>query len=176
MGIGESRRGVGTRAAGLAWSGTTGYLHSARSDAVEPARNDPYAARSPRGVTQCSVNHTAGSNSECEGLEKNMAASHPHDRNDAPHVSQHEHERQGDHAGLEAPLLVSVSEAARLLGIGTTFGWTMVRTGEIPAVKLGCRVLVPRAALERLAGLGGHREIGGSSSDDEAVDMRARRP
>jgi excisionase family DNA binding protein len=53
---------------------------------------------------------------------------------------------------LESPLLVSVPEAARLLGVGTTFGWAMVRNGEIPSVRLGRRVLVPRAALEQLAG------------------------
>jgi excisionase family DNA binding protein len=53
---------------------------------------------------------------------------------------------------LETPLLVSVPEAARLLGVGTTFGWAMVRSGEIPSVRLGRRVLVPRAALEQLAG------------------------
>ena len=50
----------------------------------------------------------------------------------------------------ETPLLISVPEAARLLGVGTTFGWTMVRRGEIPTVKLGRRVLVPRAAVEQL--------------------------
>jgi excisionase family DNA binding protein len=53
---------------------------------------------------------------------------------------------------VETPLLVSVPEAARLLGVGTTFGWAMVRNGEIPSVRLGRRVLVPRAALEQLAG------------------------
>jgi excisionase family DNA binding protein len=51
----------------------------------------------------------------------------------------------------DTPLLVSVPEAARLLGVGTTFGWAMVRSGELPSVKLGRRVLVPRAALDRLA-------------------------
>jgi excisionase family DNA binding protein len=54
-------------------------------------------------------------------------------------------------APFETPLLVSVPEAARLLGIGTTFGWAMVRSGDMPTVRLGRRVLVPRAALERLA-------------------------
>ena len=50
-----------------------------------------------------------------------------------------------------APLLVAVPDAARLLGIGTTLAWELVRAGEIPSVKLGRRVLVPRAALEHLA-------------------------
>lgn len=55
----------------------------------------------------------------------------------------------------EAPLLVSVPEAARLLGIGKTVAWNMVNSGELPKVRLRGRVLVPRAALERLAGLHG---------------------
>ena len=53
---------------------------------------------------------------------------------------------------LETPLLVSVPEAARLLGVGATSGWAMARNREIPGVRLGRRVLVPRAALEQLAG------------------------
>jgi len=50
------------------------------------------------------------------------------------------------------PLLVAVPTAARLLGIGTTLAWDLVRSGDIPSVKLGRRVLVPRASLERLVG------------------------
>ncbi len=57
--------------------------------------------------------------------------------------------RQADRRNI--PLLVSVPEAARLLGIGTTFGWTLVRSGQMPTIKLGRRVLVPRAAVEQLA-------------------------
>ncbi len=53
---------------------------------------------------------------------------------------------------VDTPLLVAVPDAARLLGIGTTFAWELVRAGDIPSVKLGRRVLVPRSALERLAG------------------------
>ena len=53
----------------------------------------------------------------------------------------------------EMPLLVSVPEAARLLGVGKTFAWALVRSGALPTVRLGKRVLIPRAALERLAGL-----------------------
>ncbi len=49
------------------------------------------------------------------------------------------------------PILLSVRQAARLLGVGTTFAWDLVRRGQIPSVRLGRRVLVPRAAIERLA-------------------------
>ena len=49
------------------------------------------------------------------------------------------------------PLLIAVPDAARLLGIGTTFAWELVRAGTLPSIKLGRRVLIPRAALDRLA-------------------------
>ena len=49
------------------------------------------------------------------------------------------------------PLLIAVPDAARLLGIGTTLAWDLVRGGDLPSVKLGRRVLIPRAVLERLA-------------------------
>jgi excisionase family DNA binding protein len=55
-------------------------------------------------------------------------------------------------APAEPPLLVAVPDAARLLGIGPTFAWELVRAGTIPSVKLGRRVLIPRTALEHLAG------------------------
>jgi excisionase family DNA binding protein len=53
----------------------------------------------------------------------------------------------------ETPLLLSVPEAARLLGVGVTLGWEMVHGGQLPSVRLGRRVLVPRAAIEHLARL-----------------------
>ena len=52
-------------------------------------------------------------------------------------------------------LTVSVQEAARMLGIGRATAYEGVRTGVIPSVKVGRRLLVPRVALERmLAGVG----------------------
>ena len=51
------------------------------------------------------------------------------------------------------PLLLSVPEAARLLGVGKTLCWDMVYSGQLPSVRLGKRVLVPRPAIEHLAGL-----------------------
>lgn len=51
----------------------------------------------------------------------------------------------------QQPLLLSVPDAARLLGVGKTFCWEMVYGGQLPSVRLGRRVLVPRAAIERLA-------------------------
>jgi excisionase family DNA binding protein len=45
---------------------------------------------------------------------------------------------------------VSVDEAAAMLGIGRGSAFRAVRAGEIPSVRIGRRVLVPLAALERL--------------------------
>jgi excisionase family DNA binding protein len=49
----------------------------------------------------------------------------------------------------EGPLLVSVPEAARLLGIGKTMAWDLVYSGELKVVRLGKRVLVPRLEIDR---------------------------
>ena len=43
----------------------------------------------------------------------------------------------------------TVEEAAEVLGIGRNSAYEGVRTGEIPSVRIGKRILVPRAALER---------------------------
>lgn len=53
----------------------------------------------------------------------------------------------------QRPLLVSVPQAAHLLGIGATLCWEMVYAGRLPSVRLGRRVLIPVAAVEKLARL-----------------------
>jgi excisionase family DNA binding protein len=50
---------------------------------------------------------------------------------------------------MEDKLTLSVEEAARLLGIGRNLCYDRVKTGEIPVIKIGRRLLVPRRALER---------------------------
>ncbi len=45
---------------------------------------------------------------------------------------------------------VTVPEAANILGIGRSGAYAAVRSGAIPAVRIGHRILVPVAALERL--------------------------
>jgi len=46
-------------------------------------------------------------------------------------------------------LLVSVPEAAQLLGIGRTKVWSLIYTRRLKAVRIGRRTLIPRAELER---------------------------
>jgi excisionase family DNA binding protein len=47
-------------------------------------------------------------------------------------------------------LTLTVEETARLLGIGRQLAYDKVKTGEIPVIKIGRRLLVPRPALEKL--------------------------
>ena len=44
----------------------------------------------------------------------------------------------------------TVVEAAKLLRVGRNQAYQAVASGEIPVIKIGKRLLVPRAALERL--------------------------
>ncbi len=59
----------------------------------------------------------------------------------------------GETVGTRAQRL-SVEEAAAFLGIGRNTAYSAVKSGEIPSLRIGGRVLVPRAALERLLGAG----------------------
>jgi excisionase family DNA binding protein len=45
---------------------------------------------------------------------------------------------------------LTVEEAAQILGIGRTLAFEMARRGDLPALRLGRRLVVPRAALERM--------------------------
>jgi excisionase family DNA binding protein len=47
-------------------------------------------------------------------------------------------------------LTVSVTEAARLLGISRAFAYELVARGELPSLRLGRRVVVPVARLTAL--------------------------
>lgn len=52
---------------------------------------------------------------------------------------------------------LSVAEAARLLGIGRGTAYEAVHRGEIPSLRVGRRILVPRATVERLLADAGTR-------------------
>ncbi len=47
-------------------------------------------------------------------------------------------------------LTMTVSEAAEVLGISRALAYELVGRGEIPVVRFGRRVVVPRKALETL--------------------------
>ena len=45
---------------------------------------------------------------------------------------------------------LTVEEAAEVLGIGRNSAYEAIKRGEIPALRLGRRLVVPRKALDRL--------------------------
>lgn len=45
-----------------------------------------------------------------------------------------------------------IEEAAKLLGLGRNQTYEAARRGDIPCLKIGKRLLVPKAALDRLLG------------------------
>jgi excisionase family DNA binding protein len=51
---------------------------------------------------------------------------------------------------ITKPLTISVTDAANLLGISRASAYNAVRTGDIPSIKVGKRVTVPRAWLARV--------------------------
>lgn len=53
---------------------------------------------------------------------------------------------------MDRPLTLSVEEAGRLLGISRGLAYEAARRGELPTIRLGRRLLVPRARLLELVG------------------------
>lgn len=64
---------------------------------------------------------------------------------------------------VDLPDVLTVKQFAAFLGIGRNTAYEAVRRGEILAVKIGRRLLIPRRAVERL--LDGPRAIGDHSHD-----------
>ena len=44
----------------------------------------------------------------------------------------------------------SVAEAAKVLGISRTLAYDLANAGELPVLRLGKRMVIPKAALERM--------------------------
>ena len=53
-------------------------------------------------------------------------------------------------AAIDKRLCVSVPEAADMLGISRNFAYELVKRQELPVVKFGKRLLIPRVALEKM--------------------------
>lgn len=50
------------------------------------------------------------------------------------------------------PLTLTVEQAAKLLGIGRSTVYELVHTGDIPSLRLGRRIVVPKARLAEFLG------------------------
>ncbi|MDD5094756.1 MAG: helix-turn-helix domain-containing protein [Dehalococcoidia bacterium] len=63
-------------------------------------------------------------------------------------------------------LTLTVEETAKLLGIGRNVAYEMVAQGKLPALRLGKRIVISRAGLERmLAAAGGDKGKGGEQNN-----------
>ena len=49
-----------------------------------------------------------------------------------------------------AALTYSVEEVAKLLGLSRSLTYAAVKTGELPSIQVGRRILIPRVALTRM--------------------------
>jgi excisionase family DNA binding protein len=45
---------------------------------------------------------------------------------------------------------MTVPEAARRLGISRNFGYELVRRGQLPVIRFGKRLLIPKVGLEKM--------------------------
>jgi excisionase family DNA binding protein len=65
---------------------------------------------------------------------------------------------------MAEPLTISVQDAAKLLGISRGLAYEAARRGELPVIRLGRRLLVPR---QRLLELVGTQSFGGVHKNGE---------
>ena len=68
---------------------------------------------------------------------------------------------------MDQDLILTVEEAAGMLRISRGLAYEMVRTGRLPSIRLGRRLLVPRSALERM--LECDRQTARSTFDERRV-------
>jgi excisionase family DNA binding protein len=52
---------------------------------------------------------------------------------------------------MHQPIFLTVPEAAKVLGIGRSTAWNLVKKGELAVIKIGGSTKVPRSAIEGLA-------------------------
>ncbi len=54
------------------------------------------------------------------------------------------------HANLDKRLCITVPEAAEMLGLSRNFAYELVKQKQLPVVKFGKRLLIPRVALDKM--------------------------
>ena len=51
---------------------------------------------------------------------------------------------------IEQRYCMGVPEVARRIGVSRNFGYELVKRGELPVIKFGKRLLIPKVALEKM--------------------------
>ena len=57
----------------------------------------------------------------------------------------------------EEKLVYTIPEVSALLSVSIIHGYLMAKTGQIPTIKLGRRIVVPKAALEKFLANAGQK-------------------
>lgn len=122
-------------------------LAATSGDTVEP----PIETPTPRSNVSVGLRVPARWLDEPEGLVEALNIASMEERVGRERVSA---------VPLEERLTLTVEEAARLLGISRSFAYEAVAAGELPSIRIGRRVLIPRAALERLLDPSPHNDGG----------------
>jgi len=52
--------------------------------------------------------------------------------------------------GIDKRLCITVPEAAEMLGISRNFAYELVKQRQLPVIRFGKRLLIPRVALEKM--------------------------
>lgn len=83
----------------------------------------------------------------------------PVDRVPPPDLPRDDRTANGGLTLVPAPLandrlVLTVAEAGELLGISRAFAYELAARGELPVIRLGRRIVVPKAALLRLVEFG----------------------
>jgi excisionase family DNA binding protein len=55
--------------------------------------------------------------------------------------------------GFDTTEVLTVEEAGRVLGLGRSAAYAAARRGDIPSLRLGRRIVVPKARLQKMLGL-----------------------
>jgi excisionase family DNA binding protein len=53
---------------------------------------------------------------------------------------------------INQPLTLTVEQTAKLLGIGRSTAYELIRTGDIPSLRLGRRIVVPACQVQAMLG------------------------
>lgn len=67
-------------------------------------------------------------------------------------------------------LTLSVEEAAEMLGISRALGYQLVARKELPAMRLGRRIVVPRKAVEEMVEQWARAQLGADATADQLLD------
>ena len=70
----------------------------------------------------------------------------------------------------EKKLVLSIEEAAKVLGISRTLGYQAAKTGELPTIRIGGRILVSRRVIEKM--LDGNEHFDGRFDKQSTSDVQ----